>query len=288
VQLGRTQSAGRTAISTIGSVVFIYALLVFLFLGAVPGWATVTAPGSASVVLGSSVSVNVTTDGNVVQINPGTFAVRSGTAPSFRFTFTVPPSANPGAYGYTFFDDVGGSSSFTLIVEASPPAPTTIPPTPTTIPPAPTTIPPAPTTTKPPVTTTTTLITTTVPPATTTSTLVPAGVIALSSGDTRTIDPIALLGGGVALVALALAGAYWYRSTRPAYGSTSPWFLVAWRRRSQLWRDGAPGRRRRRSGFGGSWRASGPVVAYQERRASRQAGKAIRKKIEERKRLSGS
>lgn len=291
---------------------------------ALPAAATINAPGSASVLPGGSTSVNVTTDATTIGVSGGgsgiSVAPSSGTGPTVRFSFTAGTSAAPGSYGYVFFDDAGGTGSFTLIVDTPPtttteaPTTTTQAPTTTTQPPATTTTRPATTTTRPtttttssttttlavtttrPTTTTTssTTTTTTIPPTTTTSTLIPAGIVAVdggsggggSGGGGGLNGPFVWFGGGAALFALALAGAYvlWSRR-RPTYGATTPGFVLAWRQRRERRKIRKPSQTSKSAGFSYWWHTAGPVVSYHEWRASRHAGKTVRRQIEERQRL---
>jgi hypothetical protein len=277
----------RRVVSNSGRVGFISALVVLLFVTAMPTWAAVTAPGSANVLPGRSVSVNVASDGSVVSVSnqPGISEGCSGSTPNFSCTFTAGSNLQPGSYPYTFFDDVGGTSGFTLIVDTPPTTttpPTTAPPTTTTTRPRPTT-----TTTQPPEETTTTSSTTTVPPTTTTSTLIPAAIAALGDDDLNSTFPIGVAGGGMALLALVIAGTVVFLRRRPAYGGVTPGFMVAWRNRREERRAATLRRPRPLARLKSWWRVSGPVVSYQEWRSGRDAASDLQRRIEERRRLGG-
>ena len=309
VRLGRMRNDGRGARTRMGRTGFVTALLIVLFVGVLPAWAAIksVSPGSATRQPNSSVGVNVSTDiaGGSVVVNgsaPGVVVTRTGSAPTFTFTFQIFTSAVPGTYTYTFLD---GESlgSFTLTVDVPPPTTTTSttqPPTTTstttttraptttttTTEPPPetttTTVPPT-TTTVPPTTSTTT--TTTVPPTTTTTTLVPAAIAALGDDDTSSGAPIMLLGGGLALLALLIGGGVMYSRRRPAYGSAAPGFLLSWRHTFERRRTATLGRPARFSGVRSWWRTSGPLVSFQEWRGGRNAAKDLQRRIEERRRL---
>ncbi len=102
--------------------VFLGLLVLLAIAAAVPASAQITSvsPGSANVLPGNSVGVNVTTDGTLVGVSGNHAGISvgpsQGSGPTVRFTFTAGTSAAPGSYGYSFFDDLGGSGSFTLIV----------------------------------------------------------------------------------------------------------------------------------------------------------------------------
>jgi len=318
VRLDTTGCSGRGGVSRMGRVVFVNALLTVLFVGALPAWAAITGPASAHVLPGASVGVNMTTDGTIVAINGShspIFVVRSGSAPTFRFTFTVPTSTTPGSYGYTFIDDAAGNRPFSLIVDVpatttttTQPPPTTTttrPPTTTTTTRPPTTTtttrPPTTTTTEPLEETTTSLTTTTTVPQTTTigptttsttttlptttSTSVPSAIAAPDDGGTSSRIPIGWLGGGSALLILGIGGAFLYSRHRPAYGSATPESLVAWRHLSKHRRAETLNRPSRTSGLSNWWRTSGPLISYREWRSDRNAAKDLQRRIEERRRL---
>jgi hypothetical protein len=119
--------------------------------------------------------------------------------------------------------------------------------------------------------------------------LIPAGVIALDDGDdggSGLGNPFLWFGGGAVLLAMALAGAYAVsRRRQPTYGATTPGFVLAWRQRRERGRVAKPAHASRAAGFSYWWRTSGPIVSYHEWRASRHAGKTVRRQIEERQRL---
>jgi len=372
---GRTRRHCHGRPMRMGSVAFVNALFVVLLIGALPAWATVTGPGSAHVLPGSAVGVTISTDGATMGVSGGHAGIsvgQSGAAPTVRFTFTASTSASPGSYLYTFFDDVGGGSSFTLIVDA--PTPTTVPPTTTTTattrPPRTTT-----TTTEPATTTTTEQVPTvsiadgnategkavwfnvtlsgayskvitvkytttdgtattgdldyvatsgvltfipgdttetiavptggdtrdepnedftitlsapsnatirvgsatgtindndmtdagvTLGDTTTTTTAIPAVISAPVDGERNVLRLVILLGGGLALVVLAVAGALTY--SRRGGSPLRPTSGVA--------------------GIGNWWRTSGPLVLYKEWKSGRNVAKDLQKKIEERRRLN--
>jgi len=314
VRLGRTNRDGRSGLSRMGRVAFINSLLIILFIGVSPAAAEITrvTPGSATRQQNSSVSVKVTTNivDGIVAVNDfpsnGVGVGRAGKAPTFTFNFQIGENAVPGTYPYTFTD--GESLGvFTLKIEAATTTTTTLPPTTTSTttttraPSTTTTTEPPPeitttsstttTTTVPPTTTTstttTTTTTTTLPPTTTTSTLVPAGIAALGDSDTDSRLPVEWIGGGFALLALALAGAYIYSRRRPAYGSASPGFMVAWRHRAQQRKAAVLSRPSRAAGISSWWRTSGPVTSYRERKDAKNAARDLQRRIEERRRLSG-
>jgi hypothetical protein len=119
--------------------------------------------------------------------------------------------------------------------------------------------------------------------------LVPANIAALDDSDeggSSSGSPFIWFGGGAALFALVLAGAYtlWSRQ-RPTYGATTPGVVLAWRQRRERDRVAKPAHTNRTAGFSYWWRTSGPIVSYHEWRASRHAGKTVRRQIEERQRL---
>lgn len=310
MRTGRTRRNGRLSTPLRASTLVVLFLLGTLLLGTVPAWAAVTAPGSASVTAGSAAGVNVSTDGATVSAlgsHTGISVGRSGSAPNFRFTFTAGTQVSEGSYSYTFADDVGGSSGFTLNVSAAPPTTTTQPPTTTTTSasttttrattttteaPEETTTTSSSTTTVPPTTTTaapttTTSTTSTLPPTTTSSTLVPAAVAALGDGDEGQELPIAWIGGGAALLAIIALGAFLYSRRRPAYGTASPGFLLAMQHRSQKRRATALSRPSRSAGVASWWRNFAPVVAVRESRSARSDAKDLNRKIAERRRLRG-
>lgn len=288
-----------------------------LLSGIVPAVAQITSvsPGSAHVKPGNSVGVTVTTDAGSVVLASGSAPGVSVGQSGFTFTFTAFTTATPGTYGYTFTDGAS-TGSFTLIVD-EPPATTTtttVPPTTTTTRPPvattttrpattttrPTTTTTAPTTTTsttstttttlaPTTTTTTTSTTTTVPPTTTTSTLVPAAIVAIDDGDeggSSFGNPFVWFGGGAALFALALAGAYvlWSRR-RPTYGAATPGFVLAWRQRRERRKVSKPSQGSKTAGLSYWWRTSGPVASYHDWRESHHAAKTVRQQIKDRQRL---
>jgi hypothetical protein len=136
-----------------------------------------------------------------------------------------------------------------------------------------------PTTTLPPATT--------LPPTTTTSTLVPAAIAALGDDDDGSALPIGWLGAGLVLVALAIGGGFIYSRRRPAYGSATPGFLLAWRHRSEQRRAASLGRPSRTAAIGNWWRTSGPLASYRDWKDAKDAARNLQRRIEERRRLGG-
>jgi hypothetical protein len=287
-------------------------LACIVLLTPIPTHAEVSGAGSAQVTAGGATGVTMTTDGATIGLGGGHGGISaspsSGAGPSVRFTFTVGSTVPAGSYGYTFFDNLGGSSSFSLIVAAAPPTTTTTAPPTTTQPPVTTTttrpavtttttevlettttvaettttVAPTTTTTEPPPTTTTT----TIPPTTTTSTLVPAGLAAPADGGGGTQIPIALFGGGgAAILAAAAVGIFLVRRGRPGYGASTPAMVLAWRRFGESRRTSTKQRSKKTRSVGRWWNTAGPVIAYREWASRRHSTKTVRRQIEERNRL---
>lgn len=275
-------------------------------LGSPAAIAAITAPSARSVTAGSSVVVSVTTDGTVVGVGPsyaGIVTSVGGSAPTFSVRFSTTELTAPGSYAYSFADDLGGSSGFTLTVNAPPvtttssttlpPATTTTRPTPTTTTEAPTTTttePPTTTTTEPPATTTVapTTTTTTVPPTTTTttlaptttSTLVPAILAAPDDGGSSTRIPWEL--GGVAGVAILVGVGWLVTRERYAYGTAALGVGHAWRRRAEQHRTSKLGKPSKKASASAWWKSVGVVVVFREWRARRREERALRKRLKQR------
>jgi hypothetical protein len=306
---GNMHSTLRRAFLTVAGLVAFAVLF-----APIPAHAVVSGPGSAQVTAGGSTGATMTTDGATIGLAGGHAGISagpsSGAGPSVRFTFTVGSTVAGGSYGYTFFDDLGGSKSFSLVVAAAPPT-TTPPPPPTTTPPPPTittttrpevtttivevpetttTVPETTTTVATTTTTTTepppTTTTTTIPPTTTTSTLVPAGLAAPADDGGGTQIPIALFGvGGAAVLAAVAVGIFLVQRGRPGYGASTPAMVLAWRQFGERRRTSTKRRSKKTRSVGRWWSTAGPVIAYREWAALRQSTKLLRRQIEERNRL---
>jgi len=134
---------------------------------------------------------------------------------------------------------------------------------------------------------------TTVPTTTTTSTLAPAAVAApdeprntvLISRDP--LIPMAWIGGGLALVALAIGGAYAYSRRPRAYGSQAPSFLATWRNRDKERSATTSDDGSRAGRISSWWQTSGPVASHRDWKSRRHTSRELNRRIEERRRHKG-